>query len=400
MVQNNTATSCRACRMPDRAEGRCSIIVGTGPEFVRRACAPVERASGFTENAEPDQYLGERTASPPIRPCITRSATQLAAVLPSTTPVGDGTITVNYNGQTSATAPIHVVANAIGLGTLYGTGNGLGLATDVNFNLLGLTRSATPGQAITLWGSGIGTDTRTTISHIRETKQFCREERPSVFCRRHGGDCQLRRAFTVSRAGSQIQYRDTCHCDLRMLRFRCGDAGSRGQQCGTIPVSASGGACTDPATGLTGTQLQSFAGKTNVNALLVSLSETLGSNGFSSVTAIAPVIPGSAFGKGYEYASQGSCTIVPPQQGTIFNFLAGGLDAGVALKLSGPMGEATIPPQMDIPGEYQVILPGSLTGWPGAYTVTGPGGKTAGSFNATINVSGRPCSQTSRPSRR
>src|ERR1700733_9981662 len=33
------------------------------------------------------------------------SATQLAAVLPSTTPVGTGTITVTYNGQTSAASP-------------------------------------------------------------------------------------------------------------------------------------------------------------------------------------------------------------------------------------------------------------------------------------------------------
>jgi hypothetical protein len=43
------------------------------------------------------------------------STTQVAAVLPSTTPAGTGIITLTYNGQTSA-APIQVVQSALGLG--------------------------------------------------------------------------------------------------------------------------------------------------------------------------------------------------------------------------------------------------------------------------------------------
>src|SRR5438105_15012762 len=46
---------------------------------------------------------------------IYTSPTQIAAVLPSNTPVGTGTITVNYNGQASASAPITVVANSVGI---------------------------------------------------------------------------------------------------------------------------------------------------------------------------------------------------------------------------------------------------------------------------------------------
>lgn len=37
---------------------------------------------------------------------------QLAGVLPSTTPVGDGTLTVTFDGETSAPAPILVVRSA------------------------------------------------------------------------------------------------------------------------------------------------------------------------------------------------------------------------------------------------------------------------------------------------
>src|SRR5580658_6897738 len=86
------------------------------------------------------------------------SEAAVAAVLPSTTPVGTGTITLNFNGNKTQ-APILVVASAVGLDTLLGAGGGAGVVTDSNYNLLGLTNSATPGAAVTLWGSGVGADT-------------------------------------------------------------------------------------------------------------------------------------------------------------------------------------------------------------------------------------------------
>ncbi|MGB9456497.1 MAG: hypothetical protein WCB12_10660 [Bryobacteraceae bacterium] len=49
--------------------------------------------------------------------------TQINAILPSTTPTGNGTITVTYNNQTSTTSPIQVVATAFGTFTpTYGEG--------------------------------------------------------------------------------------------------------------------------------------------------------------------------------------------------------------------------------------------------------------------------------------
>jgi hypothetical protein len=64
------------------------------------------------------------------------SSNAVAGVLPSTTPVGTGTVTLTNNGQTTQ-APIQVVASAVGLDTLYGAGSGAGVLTDANFNLLG-----------------------------------------------------------------------------------------------------------------------------------------------------------------------------------------------------------------------------------------------------------------------
>ena len=52
------------------------------------------------------------------------SANQLAAILPSTTPVGEGTITVSYNNAVSAASPITVVGGNVGMYTVNSQGTG------------------------------------------------------------------------------------------------------------------------------------------------------------------------------------------------------------------------------------------------------------------------------------
>jgi uncharacterized protein (TIGR03437 family) len=84
------------------------------------------------------------------------SPPQIAAILPSATPVGTGQITVTVNGQTSAPDPITVVQSAFGMLSLNGAGLGPVAAFDVNSQYVGLTNAANPGDFITLWGSGLG----------------------------------------------------------------------------------------------------------------------------------------------------------------------------------------------------------------------------------------------------
>ena len=81
---------------------------------------------------------------------------QLGAILPSSTPVGVGQITVTKNGQTGPPAPIQVVQSAFGLLTLNQTGLGPAAALDANFRYLGLTNSIQPGEYVNFWGSGLG----------------------------------------------------------------------------------------------------------------------------------------------------------------------------------------------------------------------------------------------------
>jgi len=81
---------------------------------------------------------------------------QINAILPSTTPVGTGTLTVSYGGQTSAPVPITVVASSFGAFTQNEAGTGPGIITDANYNILTPFHTAAPGQAVIIWGTGLG----------------------------------------------------------------------------------------------------------------------------------------------------------------------------------------------------------------------------------------------------
>jgi uncharacterized protein (TIGR03437 family) len=81
---------------------------------------------------------------------------QINAILPSSTPVGSGTLTVSYNNQTSAPVPINVVASSFGTFTVNEGGDGPGIITDVNYNLVTPFYTVKPGQAVILWGTGLG----------------------------------------------------------------------------------------------------------------------------------------------------------------------------------------------------------------------------------------------------
>lgn len=87
-------------------------------------------------------------------------STQVSAVLPSNTPIGTGTVTVTYNGQRSAPAPITVTRSSVGLFAFNMAGSGPAILqnynsqTDAPFN--NATTSARPGQVVILWGTGVG----------------------------------------------------------------------------------------------------------------------------------------------------------------------------------------------------------------------------------------------------
>jgi uncharacterized protein (TIGR03437 family) len=96
------------------------------------------------------------------------SAGQIAALLPSNTPTGTGTLTVTYNGQTSSSAPITVVGSNAGIFTVTSDGQGAGIVTYADYSLVSAARSANcggvytacgaanPGDVLIIWATGLG----------------------------------------------------------------------------------------------------------------------------------------------------------------------------------------------------------------------------------------------------
>jgi len=83
------------------------------------------------------------------------SDAQVSAILPSATPVGAGTPAVSYQGA-RASASIAVLAANFGTSTLNEGGTGPAVVTDVNYTPITMIHPAHPGDALTLWGTGLG----------------------------------------------------------------------------------------------------------------------------------------------------------------------------------------------------------------------------------------------------
>ena len=87
------------------------------------------------------------------------SANEVDAILPSSTPLGTGTVTINNNGAT-ATAPLTVVQSAFGIFTTFGVGFGSALVFNMNSDgstsQNGVLQSAQPGQMVMINGTGLG----------------------------------------------------------------------------------------------------------------------------------------------------------------------------------------------------------------------------------------------------
>jgi uncharacterized protein (TIGR03437 family) len=84
-------------------------------------------------------------------------ADQLAAILPSTVPIGDVTVTVTYSGKISAPAKITVVKSQLGIFTLNAQGTGQASAQHGgDSSPILLTTAAKPGEVIVLYGTGLG----------------------------------------------------------------------------------------------------------------------------------------------------------------------------------------------------------------------------------------------------
>src|SRR5579862_3092031 len=103
------------------AQGAMFIVKGSGlgpATFVVAATFPLQTAIAGTSVSV---TAGGKTVAGIM---YYSGSTQLAAILPSSTPTGAGTLTVTYNGQTSAAASINVIQNGLGIFTVSQSGAG------------------------------------------------------------------------------------------------------------------------------------------------------------------------------------------------------------------------------------------------------------------------------------
>jgi uncharacterized protein (TIGR03437 family) len=372
------------------AQGVLFIVFGSGI-----GPAALEQASAYP--------LETRLAGTSIRvtvggtavdcPMVYAFATQLAAILPSTTPVGAGTLIVTYNGQSSAPLAIEVAASAFGIYSLNQSGQGPGIMVEPVGNVTNtLVTPAQEGQFLDIWGTGLGA--------------AAADDKPAP-----GDLAHLNVEAFVGGAEAQVVYRGRSGCCAGVDQVRIVvPAGARGchvpvylvvdgapSNFVTMSVAPAGSLC-EAAGGLDASVLQTAIDRGSLRFGTLDLhrgrdyedgrvfrSDSAGA-GFHQVSL------GTLIRSAGLVPSLGSCVVNP------FPAVVGpewaSLDAA-QVSLAGPPG--ALPLHRNAIGDYGLsFLPGAqpapgrivdgrlLT--PGAYTFTGTGAADVGAFSASLDV--------------
>ncbi len=337
---------------------------------------------------------------------------QVGAILPSSTPVGDGTLTVTYNGQTSAAVPIHVVKSAPGIFAVNQAGSGPGIITDLNFSTNLITASAAPGQVMILWATGLGPvsgdEAAGPLPGVMPSgvtvEVFVGGKPAKVVIFGRSGCCS-----GLDQVAFEVPQGITgCYVPV-LLRVNGVVSNSV-----TISISSTGKLCSD-SNGFTADDLQKIAngaGSISAGSVLLTRSSIsitapppvgnlvstidTGSGAFvrydfSKLIASTGASGYAPYGSCYIYQYRGNSTNIPNP--VTFTYL----DAGDSLTVTGPNGSKQIP-KTSTGGivAYSAQLGGGTVGLPGftplyltkgTYTIdNGAGGKDVGPFRATLTL--------------
>ena len=325
------------------------------------------------------------------------SPTQVDAVLPGTTPVGNATITVTNNGGVSAAFPIVVVQSGFGILSYNGS---LAAAYDASNAILTSANAANPNQVIVLWGSGVGYDPADD-DKLYPQKQ---DNLTAIPMQAYVGGVQATIAY---RGRSQFPGVDQvvltipgnaptgCYVSMSIV------SGNIVSNSVTIPIAASGRTCTDSNSGLTPDIFQSLSGKSAIKIGILSVSQatsvtSAGTRTDGSVGGIFESIASLAGSQGINQVSIGSCLVSNNLTSSSSTATATGLDAGTAISVAGPAGSLTLS-QLSVPGVSLAGLyapagtgtvPSSFIPASGGAFIfdNGSGGKDVQHFNTTLTL--------------
>ncbi|MBV8730038.1 MAG: hypothetical protein JO336_09535, partial [Acidobacteriia bacterium] len=196
------------------------------------------------------------------------SSQQVAAILPSATPVGFGSLRVSYNGHYSS-FPINVLQNNVGMYTIGQTGAGDALVTRTDSSLILPNNAPNPGDIVTFWATGLGP-----VPYD--------ETVPAL-----GGDMtSVPLEVFIGGRSAQVLYRgrSTCCSSLDQVNAEIPPGVSTGcvvsvvmrinslvSNTTTIPIAASGRLCTPTNPAISQSDVQRLIGQNPVNVGIISL---------------------------------------------------------------------------------------------------------------------------------
>jgi uncharacterized protein (TIGR03437 family) len=335
------------------------------------------------------------------------SAAQVQAILPSTTPVGSASVTLSYNGKTSASFTISVVPSRLGLFTTNSQGYGIAAAQHgVGNTPILMSSAAHPGETVVLYGTGLGPLTGIADNVAPGSVQVGTDVTVTI----------AGQTVTPTYAGRTPQYAGEDQIDFVIpanvvtgcyVPLSVTSTGQVSQDI-VLPIAPSGSSTCTHIFGLSPTSLATLdsGGTANVGIFQILSGYAAALNGAvqgagglfdnadsNSVFNLYNLIP-VAYGAVIYPAPLNSCVVID-QVITSGGFSTpdfsqiGGTELvadAETLYINGPGGASGNIVRQTAGGYLSVFLPPILG--PGAWTISGKGGVDVGAFSANITLPG------------
>jgi uncharacterized protein (TIGR03437 family) len=380
------------------APGSLFIIKGSGLASATSVSAPQSSATGLptTLNGASVSVTDSHgvSGSPAFYYAI---GSQLALVLPSNMASGLATLTVTYNGQTSPPYTVPIVTSLPGFASYYGTGQGLGIATDpVTGALFSYSNPIPPGASVVLWGSGLGADPARDTTFVPGA--FAINNLAQIYVGGVPAVIQYQGASGypgVNQINIQIPQNAPTGCFISVTGVT-----ALGIPTNAVVLPIANGACNEPALALNSSSLTQLSGQQNVNSAVLEINYVTEPNPdgtatqtLTTATAAFQTVAGANYGNSDGTVSIGGCILnkfVNSTPGSSTATALPGLSGG-AITLTPPSlfnRPVTLLRDTLSPGLYSSTLPaGFLTTSGGAFTFTGTAGSQVGAFTAEVTFS-------------
>ncbi len=375
------------------APGSLIVIYGSNLADPGSSASPLQDPSKALPQTLNGSSVSLTVGSTTVHPAFYYAIpTQLAVVIPSSTSVGTGTITVSYGGQTSAPLPITIVPSAFGFDYYQGI---LATATDNNdYHLITTTKAAYPGETIDFWGSGDGADTSNTdvgpptsfdnLNGNITALYFGSVQVPVVYQGRSGFQ-------GVDQVAVTIPANAPTGCAVSVVAVIGSGANATVSNVVTMPIASSDGPCTDTVTFIDPTEVATLEGQTTVKFGGLSIFQDTNPSGMVTQDSggFFYSISGGLL-TGYQSSSQlslGSCSVAQSASLATTNpFSLTGIDVG-PISVTGPGGTQQALTESPVaPGFYAASLPaGFVPAAGGDFTFAGTGGNGVAAFSAPLS---------------